>query len=382
MKKLFLLTVLLSCFSSIFAFTTQGNWRWRKDDGTQATATWIAAQNTPIVLANNTDTLRLRLELYNDPKNADDGSGGLLDGAFFEDSSNVPGATWGKIRVVPAAGDPFKLVGTSPNVTNLEPTTQQLTSPHVGAFAPGKMILSTDSLPKSSVGDATGTEYEYVIVPTTNLQPNVTYYFRVNAAIYPDSLTLPSLSTAAVLPVKLTAFSVRTDGKKVTLNWTTESELNNDRFEVEKSTDGSSWRSIATVKGNGTSNSTQNYTSYDDQPATGVNYYRLKQFDLDGKFSISDVRSLRFGSSQNVVVSISPNPVRDVVNFKLSGRAATNVMAIFSDANGKVIHQQKFTNLQDGTLNQLNLRQKPMAGMYILKLQGEGMSESIKVVVQ
>ena len=378
MKKLFLLTVLLSCFSSIFALTTQGNWRWRKDNGTQITATWIAAQNTPIVLTNNTDTLRLRIELYNDPANP----GGTLSDAFFEDSSNQAGARWNRIKVLPDADDAFKLAGTSPNVINLEPTTQQLTSPHSPSFAPGKVIVASDSLPASTVGDNFGTEYEYVFVPTANLKPNVTYYFRVNAANYPAGMALPNLTTSVVLPVKLIAFSARTDGKKVTLTWTTESEQNNDRFEVEKSTDGRGWRSIATVKGSGTTNQARNYTSYDDQPATGTNYYRLKQFDLDGKFSISDVRSVKFGTSQNVLVSISPNPVRDVVNFKVTGFAATNVTAVFSDANGKVIHQQKFANLQDGTLNQLNLRQKPMAGMYVLKLQAEGMSESIKVVVQ
>lgn len=377
MKKLFLLTVLLSCFSSVFALTTQGNWRWRKNDGTQTTATWIAAQNTPIVLTNTTDTLRLRIELYNDPAKP----GGTLTDAFFEDSSS-DGNSWNRIKLIPDADDAFKLVGTSPNLTNLEPTTQQLTSPHAPSFAPGKVILASDSLPASTIGDGFGTEYEYVIVPTANLKPNVTYYFRVNAANYPAAMTLPSLSTAAVLPVKLTAFSVRTDGKKVVLNWTTESEQNNDRFEVERSTDGRSWRSIATIKGNGTSNKPQNYTSYDDQPATGTNYYRLKQFDIDGKFSVSDVRSLKFGNSKKVLVSISPNPVRDVVNFKLAGVTATNVMASFSDANGKIIHQQKFVSLQDGTLSQLNLRLKPTAGMYVLKLQGEGVSESIKVVVQ
>ncbi|MEP7141853.1 MAG: T9SS type A sorting domain-containing protein [Ferruginibacter sp.] len=378
MKKLLLLAILLASFNSIFAeFTTQGSWRWRKDDGSQTTATWIAAQNVVPVISSTADLLRLRIELYNDPLTP----GGTLTDALFEDSSDAPGAHWDTIKLAADADDPFILAGSSPNVVNLAPTTQQLSAPHYTTFQAGKVIVSSEKLPSSTVGDNGGTEYEYVIKPTLNLQPSTTYYFRVDAANYVTGRPLPSLTTAATLPVQLSGFSVKKEGKKVGLYWSTSSEQNNDRFEAERSNDGRTWSTIATVKGNGTSNAAHTYDSYDLKPVNGINYYRLKQYDLDGRYVLSATKSLKFDAHSVAIISVLPNPVKGAVNFKLD-IDATNVSAIFSDGNGKVINKEIFKNLQANTVNKLNLKQQPAAGVYILKLQGEGISESIKVVVQ
>ena len=376
MKKLLFMAILLISVSDIFAFTTQGNWRWRKDDGSQTTATWIAAQNTSFVLSDTTSAIRLRIELYNDTADA----GGLLDDAIFEDSSNLPGARWDIIAVVPDADDPFRLAGSSANLTDLEPTTKQLAASHAASFLAGRVMVATDSFPNATVPARTGTEYEFVIKPTGNIKPSVTYYFRVNAAKYIHPL--PILTTGAVLPVQLVNFSINKDGKKVKLQWSTASEQNNDRFEVEKSIDGSAWKNIATVKGNGTSSQAQHYSSYDASPANGINYYRLKQVDVDGRSNISDIRSIRFNDASKTIISVSPNPVRGVINFKLDNINASNLVAVFSDVNGTILYQQKYKNVQANTINKLNLSQPPAAGVYILKLQADGLSESIRVVVQ
>ena len=89
MKKILLLTALLVTSYNLFAFTTQGVWRWRKDDGSETTATWRADQNTPITISSTDSIIRLRIELYNDINNNGSNSGGLLDGARFEDSMQV-----------------------------------------------------------------------------------------------------------------------------------------------------------------------------------------------------------------------------------------------------------------------------------------------------
>jgi hypothetical protein len=190
------------------------------------------------------------------------------------------------------------------------------------------------------------------------------------------------LITAGTLPVKLSDFSVKKDGKKVSLNWSTAFEQNNDRFEVQRSTDGRTWITIATVKGNGNSNQLRHYSSADVAPVNGINYYRLKQFDADGRYVVSETRSLRFDERTGVLVSVSPNPVISSVNFKLENVSATNLSVVLNDANGKVIHQETIKNVQANTINRLSLKQKPTAGIYILKLKAEGVSESIKIVVQ
>jgi hypothetical protein len=370
MKKLFLFAILLTSFSHIFAFTTQGNWRWRNDDGSETTATWIAAQNTDAAITSASDPIRLRVELYN-------ASGGLLDDAIFEDST--AGGTWDTIKLAADADDAFVLAGTSPNVTDLEATTQQLASPHNATYVAGKIIVSSEKLPAFTVGSSSGTEYEYVIKPTANLLPSTTYYFRVDAANWPDPL--PSLTTAAVLPVSLLDFTLKKDGKKVRLDWSTASEQNNDRFEIEKSNDGRAWSTIATIKANGTSNEIHHYNAYDEAPFNGVNYYRLKQFDLDGHSKVSAIKSLKFVTQLNLV-TISPNPSRGVINFKLENISATNVSVSLTNTNGKLIYREIMNTVDAGKAYKLNLLQQPAPGMYILNLQAEGLKESIKVVIQ
>src|SRR5947207_4844288 len=86
MKKFLLLTALLATGYNLFAFTTQANWRWRNDDGTETSATWKATQNTPITLASNNEVFRLRLEIYNNTGSAV----GLLDTLQYATSTAGP----------------------------------------------------------------------------------------------------------------------------------------------------------------------------------------------------------------------------------------------------------------------------------------------------
>ena len=378
MKKFIILIVLLAACNNIFAFTTQGNWRWRKDDGSQITATWMAAQNTAPVISSTSDLLRFRIELYNDPLNA----GGTLDNALFEDSSNVPGDHWDTIKLTPGIrNNPFILAGSSPNVTDLEPTTQQLTSPHDPNFTPGQVIVSSEKLPAFTVGSNFGTEYEYVIKPTANLLPSTTYYFRVDAANYPAADPLPSLTTSGVLPIKLSGFTVSREDKRVKLEWKTASEQNNARFEIQRSSDGKTWSTISSIKGQGTTTASNTYKVYDDSPLSGINYYVIKQYDVDGHSYLSDVKFVRMADIKSII-SVSPNPSRSGINFSILNRGASNVEAIVTTMNGNTIHREIFNNVQPNSINKLNLKQQPAPGVYILKLKAEGLSESVRVVIE
>ena len=377
MKKILLTAFLLVSLSEIFAFTTQGSWRWRNDDGTQTTATWRAGQNVPITLTSTTETLRLRIELYNDPAKA----GGVLDGAFFESSSDL--ITWDTIKTVTDRNQPFILAVTDPNLTDLEPTTQQLASPHYTTFIPGKVVVATAKVPFPTALKATqGTEFEYAFKPTANIKQSTTYYFRVDAANYLTTNTYPSLTTDAALGVKLIDFKVQKDGKNVMIKWSTASEQNNEKFVVERSNNLTDWKTVSTVKGNGTTNELHTYSASDISPVKGINYYRLKQYDLDGKYLVSEIRSLQFILAKLSALTVFPNPVRDVINFKISDVSASNVSISLIDLNGKVIHKEKMETLEEGKMYKLNLTQKPSAGIYFLNVRSAELNEMIKVVIQ
>jgi hypothetical protein len=94
---------------------------------------------------------------------------------------------------------------------------------------------------------------------------------------------------ALVLPIELTQFDVQnTEGSKNQLTWSTASELNNKHFDIERSTDGTTFHRIGQVKGN---NKPSSYQFVDNQPFA-TSYYRLRQIDFDGTETLSKVVSV------------------------------------------------------------------------------------------
>lgn len=92
-----------------------------------------------------------------------------------------------------------------------------------------------------------------------------------------------------VLPIELLAFRAVHTSKGVEVTWSTASEVNNDYFTVERSSDSENWEEVATVKGAGNSNTPLSYNITDIHPLPGKSYYRLKQTDFDGTSTYSHV---------------------------------------------------------------------------------------------
>ncbi len=127
------------------------------------------------------------------------------------------------------------------------------------------------------------------------------------------------------LPVSIIDLAAAYTGGDVQVKWTTTFELNNDHFEIERSTDGNTFKTIGTVKGQGNSGTGHNY-DYDDDISRSTAfksdlYYRLKQVDVDGKATYSKVLIVRVYQTKSLQsVSVTPNPaVNDIrVNVQLN----------------------------------------------------------------
>lgn len=146
----------------------------------------------------------------------------------------------------------------------------------------------------------------------------------------------------AMLPIELTYFSSHQALNSIYLEWETSSEINNAGQFVEKSQNGRDWQEIAWVDGNGTTNDLQEYHFKDCLPYDGINYYRLRQVDYDGREEYSHVISEYF-KGEELVAQMYPNPARDwlFVQHHLAGNAQ---VAIF-DAYGKnVLNVHEFTS--------------------------------------
>lgn len=124
----------------------------------------------------------------------------------------------------------------------------------------------------------------------------------------------PIIIQASSLPVELVSFTGKAlENNTTQLNWSTASEFNNNYFEVQRSADATVWEVIGIVEGKGNSNQLQQYAHIDEQPLEGINYYRLKQVDFDGKFEYSSVVYVRFNDLDNNTtteneITVYPNP--------------------------------------------------------------------------
>ena len=186
MKKTFILFALCIVCNHLFANLSQGNWRWRSNNGNETTATWKAAENTAIVITD-TSTIRLRIEISNI-------TGGAKD---FSQSLQYATNTNGPWETVNSVSSSFVLAGSSLFVTQGQATTKQLMGNSNNSFVSGQIIVSNEQF-LQSLPDATKTEYEWLIKPAQSIEKNTTYYFRTSVNDYP--VVLPSLTTASNFP--------------------------------------------------------------------------------------------------------------------------------------------------------------------------------------
>ena len=185
----------------------------------------------------------------------------------------------------------------------------------------------------------------------------------------------PFSSSVNPLPIELLTFNAKVNGIVVDLNWATASEINNDFFTIEKTTDGVNFEVVGNVKGAGNSTTVINYALVDYTPLSlgkwvggGEVYYRLKQTDYDGHTSYSDLKMVRFEKANDLSFNIYPNP-NDGNAFNLEINADTNkeVLVVVYDIFGKEIYSKMFI-IKDSDYNVLAIdpSQQLAAGVYMI----------------
>jgi parallel beta-helix repeat protein len=165
------------------------------------------------------------------------------------------------------------------------------------------------------------TDKSFLVVNNTNAAVTYSYSNVVdlnNASV--TSLTLQPFDSKVLInstPLPLTYLAplqgraVPTTG--IELKWSTASELNTDRFEIERSSDGFSFEKIGERTAKGNSSLPVNYHFWDKKPLSGQNYYRLRQVDSDEKITLSNIVPVGWESYDLIVY---PNPVTDDFEIK------------------------------------------------------------------
>ncbi len=120
----------------------------------------------------------------------------------------------------------------------------------------------------------------------------------------------------ALLPMELVSFTAQVSGLQVDLKWQTASEINNNYFIIERSTNAITWEKVKDITGSGNSNTIKSYAFTDPNPYPGVSYYRLKQTDFDGQIDSSQIKSVRVEKLKKETVNLFPNPVKNQITIE------------------------------------------------------------------
>ncbi|UYZ62348.1 Ig-like domain-containing protein [Hymenobacter weizhouensis] len=184
------------------------------------------------------------------------------------------------------------------------------------------------------------------------------------------------------LPVTLVAFQAQAAGSSAQLSWRTAQELNNDRFEVERSFDTRSFQAIGTVRGQGTTTATTTYSFTDADVAAKAQghpvYYRLKQVDTDGTTHYSSVQVVSFtGQPVTAAATLYPNPATTATGatLNLTTLPAGTYQVTLTDAAGRLVQTLTVPN----SLRVLPLETLPQ-GTYLVGIRGENYRTVLRLV--
>ena len=285
-------------------------------------------------------------------------------------------------------------LGNSPNVTLITPS-------DAGGTDDGYVYFSVQNLAgqtnKTYANGFTATLISFLMPDTwacTNCLHLVTDNTNALAAASIDTSPTLNFSESGVtmnqfviiqndapLPITLVGFTATKAGAKINLNWIVSSEINAKSYDVERSGNGSNFIAIGNIAA--TNNTKYSFT--DSSPLSGVNYYRLKMTDIDGKFKYSEVRSVLFDGN-TVLFDVYPNPVitnklyLQVQQYNYAGKA----QAIITDIAGRTIQNSTITLVKGS--NQLPITIKNLkSGTYFVAVydaSGNLITQTKKLVKQ
>ena len=201
-------------------------------------------------------------------------------------------------------------------------------------------------------------------ITSTSSPSNFNSYSRITLANH--------ISGNNPLPIELLSFEGVLNDEKIDLKWITSSELNNDRFEVEKSSDGIDFKRIETrsAYGNGNSQVQQIYQTADASPNNGINYYRLKQIDKNGEYSYSSIISVIIIEKE---ISIYPNAFADELHVDI-GSNSTFGYKIYNNVGQLIrIGTNEFNKTVINTADMI-------PGIYHLQIEFGQQAKTVKVI--
>ncbi|MFN8337614.1 MAG: T9SS type A sorting domain-containing protein [Saprospiraceae bacterium] len=162
---------------------------------------------------------------------------------------------------------------------------------------------------------------------------------------------------APVLPIKEKFFLCYKEKNITMIYFSTASETNNDYFTIERSSDGVEFDAIGEIKGAGNSSSELKYEFTDENPLPSINYYRIKQTDFDGKYSYTDIKSVRHHLGK-----INISPLRTDGRLQITSTQDNYDVVLYNAAGQEVFRKNTLNGDQTIDIESLE------AGIYFVKI--------------
>jgi hypothetical protein len=215
--------------------------------------------------------------------------------------------------------------------------------------------------------------------PATGYTGTDQFVLKVSAGpIYSE--TTINVNVFGVLPVSLIDFQAFRDGKLSILDWSTFSESNSMKFNIEYSTDGVSFSAIGNMPAQGNSNTIHAYRFIHYSPAPGRNYYRLKLVDMDGRTTTYPIRIVQFTDGLLDQFILLSNPVRNgQIDFQANATGLFQLSII--NLQGQTLLKKSINNSVAGGRYLIGLPHA-IPGIYILKIENSKGQKTFKIVLQ
>ena len=233
--------------------------------------------------------------------------------------------------------------GQDANSVSIDPL---YTSASTGNYKPSEATLD-------NLGAPLGVVYDIVDVTRSSSNPDMGAY-----------------EFGSIVPVSLKDISASINNKDVLVKWLTSSEINTNRFEVERSQDAINFVKAGSVKAasSGVIYSFVDYEIVNRVPANAIVYYRLKMIDNDGRYRYSPVVSVKTGKA-DATITVSPNPFTNKLFVKLQSSETTLGFALITDMAGRTLRSiPEISILQGENILTINKLEGLAKGMYIFKL--------------
>lgn len=336
---------------------------------------------------------------------------GLTSGTTYHFAVFEYNGTSGRVYLVPGATGSFTTLGApqvqAANVTASVITTNTLQLTWTNGSGNRRLVLmrqgsAVNAAPVDNgtytantafgAGTQVGTG-NYVVFNGTNntvlvtgLTPNTTYHFVVyefnafgaNSQFLLTNPAIGSAMTTGALPLTWLSFTGKNLKNRIELKWTTTAERNASHFEVQRNgaNDPNHFHAIGSVPCNNNGN-VNNYSFIDEAPLAGMNYYRVKQYDLDNRFSYSMIIALKYEPEGLIKRFLNPVDERGVFVELTSfdPNTGTNNEWLLYNMNGTIIARERITS------SVIYGKSLPVpAGMYLLEIRANGKMERLKII--